>query len=69
MSDSDTEEVLRQAFGDVGVSDAAFTKGTIETAIAALASEATPRLLVVDISDVDDPLSRSISSRQGASRK
>ena len=58
VSDADTEEVLRRAFDDVGVHDAVFTKGTIQTAIKALGSEATPRLLVVDVSDVEDPISR-----------
>ena len=38
--------------------DAEFTRGTVETATAALATEATPRLLVVDISGVEDPLAR-----------
>jgi pilus assembly protein CpaE len=56
--DSETEDVLRQALNDIGVYDAEFTRGTIETATAALAREATPRLLVVDISGVEDPLRR-----------
>ena len=56
VSDHQSEEVLRQAFGDVGVHDAKFTKGTIQTAITALATEATPRLLIVDISGVENPL-------------
>ena len=40
---------------DLGVDDAEFTKGTIETATAALATQASPRLLIVDISGVEDP--------------
>ena len=56
--DQDTEDVLRRALIDIGVNDGEFTKGTVETATAALAREATPRLLVVDISGVEDPLAR-----------
>ena len=63
VSDSDTEEVLRRAFGDVGVNDAKFTKGTIQTATTALASEATPRLLIVDICDAEDPLNSGRGAR------
>jgi pilus assembly protein CpaE len=58
VSDPDTEGVLRQALSDLGVDDAEFTKGTVETATAALASQASPRLLVVDICGIEDPLAR-----------
>ena len=57
-SDRRREEVLRQALSDVGVHDAEFTRGTIEAATAALAKESSPRLLIVDISGVEDPLTR-----------
>ena len=53
--DEQTEDVLRRALIDIGVDDAEFTRGTVETATAALAREATPRLLVVDISGVRGP--------------
>lgn len=56
--DQQSEDVLRRALIDIGVEDAEFTRGTVETATAALAREATPRLLVVDISGVEDPLTR-----------
>lgn len=58
VSDPDNEEVLRRALSDLGVDDAEFTKGTIETATAALATQASPRLLIVDISGIEDPLAR-----------
>ena len=58
VSDRESEDVLRQALGDVGVHDAKFTKGTVETATTLLATEATPRLLIVDISGVENPLAR-----------
>jgi pilus assembly protein CpaE len=58
VADQDTEGVIRQALGDLGIDDAQFSKGTIETATAALATQASPRLLIVDISGVEDPLAR-----------
>jgi pilus assembly protein CpaE len=58
VSDQDTEGVIRQSLSDLGVDDAEYTKGTVETATAALATQASPRLLVVDISGVEDPLAR-----------
>jgi pilus assembly protein CpaE len=56
VSDLDSEGVIRQSLNDLGVDDAEFTKGTIETATTALATQASPRLLIVDISGVEDPL-------------
>jgi pilus assembly protein CpaE len=58
VSDQDTEGVIRRALSDLGVDDAEFTKGTVETATAALATQASPRLLIVDLSGVDNPLVR-----------
>jgi pilus assembly protein CpaE len=58
VSDPDSEEVIRQSLSDLGVDDAEFTKGTVETASAALATQASPRLLIVDLSGVEEPLAR-----------
>lgn len=58
VKDDDSEGVIRQSLNDIGVDDARFTKGTVETATATLTKEASPRLLVVDISGVDDPVAR-----------
>ncbi len=58
VSDRESEDLIRQALGDVGVHGAKFTKGTVQTATTVLATEATPRLLVVDISGVENPLAR-----------
>ena len=58
VSDQESEGVIRQSLSDLGVDDAEFTKGTVETASAALATQASPRLLVVDLSGVEDPLAR-----------
>jgi pilus assembly protein CpaE len=56
VSDLESENVIRQSLSDLGVDDAEFTRGTVETASAALTTQASPRLLVVDISGVEDPL-------------
>jgi len=58
VSDQDTEGVIRQSLSDLGVDDAEFTKGTVETATAALATQASPRLLIVDLSGITDPIAR-----------
>ncbi|WP_315766960.1 MULTISPECIES: CpaE family protein [unclassified Bradyrhizobium] len=58
VSDQDSEGVIRQSLSDLGVDDAEFKKGTVETAIAYLAMQPSPRLLFVDLSGVDDPLAR-----------
>lgn len=58
VSDLETEELVRHALGDLSIDDASFTRGTVETATAALARRKTPRLLIVDISGVENPLLR-----------
>jgi len=58
VSDLETEELVRRALGDLGVVDADFTRGTVEAATTALARRKTPRLLIVDISGVENPLLR-----------
>lgn len=58
VSDHDSEGVIRQSLNDLGVSDAEFVTGNIETAAAALATQASPKLLIVDVSGVADPVSR-----------
>jgi pilus assembly protein CpaE len=58
VADQDTEQLVRRAFGDLSIDDADFTRGTVETATEALGKRKTPRLLVVDISGVENPLLR-----------
>lgn len=58
VSDQDSEGVIRQSLGDLGIEDAEFIKGNVKTATATLATQASPRLLIVDISGVDDPIAR-----------
>jgi len=56
--DRDSEGVIRQALNDLGVQDAEFVQGTVEMATHTLAKQPSPRLLIVDVSGVDDPVMR-----------
>ncbi|PNG27145.1 AAA family ATPase [Methylocella silvestris] len=58
VSDLDSEGVIRQALDDLGVNDAEFVAGDVVTAAAALATQTSPKLLIVDISGVADPVLR-----------
>lgn len=58
VQDPETEAVIRQSFGSVGITGADIVTGNIVTATTALAGRRSPRLLVVDISGLDDPLDR-----------
>lgn len=58
VADQDSESVVRQSLSALGVQDAQFTAGNITAAIAALAKERSPQLLIVDISGDADPLSK-----------
>ncbi len=55
VRDPDSEGIIRQALQAIGI-DADFTAGTVKTAIVTLAKEVSPRLLIVDISGVEDPV-------------
>jgi len=58
VSDQDSQGVIRQSLGDLGIEDAEYTTGRVEAATATLAKQASPRLLIVDLSGVDDPIAR-----------
>ncbi|HXJ00514.1 MAG TPA: AAA family ATPase [Micropepsaceae bacterium] len=58
VRDRDSEGVIRQSLSDLGIADAQYTNGDIDTAIATLAQRSSPRLLIVDISGVHDPSAR-----------
>jgi pilus assembly protein CpaE len=55
VRDGDSEGLIRQALSDLGVSDAAFKPGGVSKAIADLSAGPSPRLLIVDVSDLADP--------------
>jgi pilus assembly protein CpaE len=56
VSDQDAERVIRRSLTDLGVHDAEYTPGNVQTATAVLAKQPSPRLLIVDISDAEDPV-------------
>ena len=58
VSDENSAGLIRQSFNDLGLSNVEFTIGDVRTATAAMSSLTSPRLLVVDVSDVDDPVAR-----------
>jgi pilus assembly protein CpaE len=58
IQDKDSEGVVRQVLGALGIRDAEFIKGGIETAIVSLAQHSSPQLLIVDVSGVEDPILR-----------
>ncbi len=58
IADQETEDLVRRALGDLSIDDVDFTRGTVETAVEALARRKTPRLLIIDISGVANPLQR-----------
>jgi pilus assembly protein CpaE len=56
--DRESETVLRDCLAAASFDHAVFVSGNIETAIAQLPKRGLPRLLVVDIGGVEDPLRR-----------
>ena len=63
VTDQESEGVIRESLAALGVQGAHFTAGDVTYAIAALAKETSPQLLVVDISGIADPLSKCAISR------
>lgn len=58
VEDRDSEGVVRQALNDLGIQAAYFGPGGIQGAITDLGKRPSPRLLIVDISNVDEPAKR-----------
>ncbi len=56
--DRDATATIQRSLSALNVVDAEFTHGDIETAITILAEQPSPRLLIVDISEVTDPVVR-----------
>lgn len=57
VNDQACEAVIRQGLADLGVEDFTVITGNVATATSTLAKQASPRLLIVDISGLDDPVS------------
>jgi len=58
VRDRDSEGIIRQSLSDLGIRDSRFITGGIGVAIKELAQQASPRLLIVDIGGVADPVAR-----------
>lgn len=58
VRDQPSLQTIRGALADIGIKDPVTQQGDIETAMAALAKTSSPRLLIVDISGIDDPVAR-----------
>jgi len=58
IPDPESVETVRQSLGTLGLRDAEFINGSIENAITLLAQQGSPQLLIVDVSGIDDPISR-----------
>jgi pilus assembly protein CpaE len=58
VADPETTATIRQALGSVSQHSAEFVSGNIATATATLAKQPSPRLLIVEISGLDDPVTR-----------
>ncbi len=58
VKDHDSEGVIRQCLSDLAVPKIEFKSGGVLEAIAELASRPSPRLLIVDVAGVDDPVAK-----------
>jgi pilus assembly protein CpaE len=58
VKDHDSEGVIRQCLSDLNITKAEFKNGGVLEAIAMLASRPSPRLLIVDVGGIDDPVAR-----------
>ncbi len=54
--DRDSEAILRQCFNDLGLPNGVVMSGDVHAAIEELAHNTSPRLLIVDISGIADPI-------------
>jgi pilus assembly protein CpaE len=58
VRDGESAETLRHGFADLGIVDAKVETGDIENAISELSHRASPRLLVVDVTGLPEPLKK-----------
>ncbi len=56
--DRDSEGVIRQSLADLNITDVTFLNGGINAAVSELARRVSPRLLIVDVGAVGDPLAK-----------
>jgi pilus assembly protein CpaE len=60
IADLESAGVVRQSLSDIGLTNAQteFISGNVRTATETLAQRPSPRLLIVEISEIDDPATR-----------
>src|SRR5271155_99988 len=58
VRDRDSEGVIRQCLSDLAVVTCEYKNGGVDDAIVELASRPSPRLLIVDVHGVEDPVAR-----------
>jgi len=56
VSDPEAVTTIRQALGNLNLADADFVSGNVTTATERMSRQPSPRLLIVDISGVDNPV-------------
>jgi pilus assembly protein CpaE len=56
VRDSESESIVRNALASLGIGSAEFVAGNIRDAIETLTQEASPKLLMIDIEGVEDPV-------------
>ncbi|MCK9915524.1 AAA family ATPase [Microbacteriaceae bacterium K1510] len=56
VPDAESATTIRQALGSLNLTDAEFVTGNVVTATERLARQPSPRLLIVDISGLDNPI-------------
>ena len=57
VTDARSEEALRDGLSEVTVEQLDLRRGNVRTAVAAMQKSTTPKVLVVDVSGEDQPLS------------
>jgi pilus assembly protein CpaE len=58
VRDRDSEGVIRQCLNDLGVTACEFKNGGVDDAISELAARSSPRLLIVDVRGIEEPVAR-----------
>jgi pilus assembly protein CpaE len=56
VNDTETEEVIRKCLVEIGVGDGAVLRGTLSDAASQIQKQRSPRILIVDVSSIAEPL-------------
>jgi len=58
VQDAESAAIIRQSLTSLGLTNAEFVSGNVLTAVAALARQPSPRLLIVDVSGLETPVDK-----------